>query len=222
MNENVSLKSKAASGMIWSAFGTFSSQGISFIIGIILARILMPSDYGLIGMLAIFFAFSNMIIESGFSNALIQKMDRTESDYSTIFFFNLLISAVIYLILFITAPFIAKFYNTPELTLLTRILSLNLIIGSLTIVQQARLRILFNFKSIALITLISVVVSGILGVLLAYQGFGVWALVAQNLCAVFVNSVLLFYFNKWYPQMVFSISGLKKLFGFSSGRERVV
>lgn len=216
MKNDSSLKSKAAKGMAWSAFGTFSSQGISFIIGIILARILMPSDYGLIGMLAIFFAFSNMIIESGFANALIQKIDRTESDYSTIFFFNFIVSVIIYLILYITAPLIANFYSTPELTLLTRILSLNLLIGSLSIVQQVRLKILFDFRSIALITLVSVIISGILGVALAYLNFGVWALVAQNLSAVFIKTLLLFYFNKWYPQFLFNLSSLKQLFGFSS------
>ena len=216
MKDDTSLKSKAASGMVWSAFGSFSSQGISFIIGIILARILMPSDYGLIGMLAIFFAFSNMIIESGFANALIQKIDRTESDFSTIFYFNLLVSIIIYLILYSTAPLIASFYNTPELLLLTRILSLNLLIGSLSIVQQVRLKILFDFKSIALITVISVIFSGILGVVLAYLNFGVWALVAQNLSAALIKTLLLFYFNKWYPKIVFNINSLKQLFGFSS------
>jgi O-antigen/teichoic acid export membrane protein len=216
MKDDTSLKSKAARGMIWSAFGTFSSQGISFVIGIILARLLMPSDYGLIGMLAIFFAFSNMIIESGFANALIQKIDRTESDFSTIFYFNLLVSIIIYLILYFTAPLIASFYNTPELKLLTRVLSLNLLIGSLSIVQQVRLKILFDFKSIALITLISVIFSGIFGVVLAYLNFGVWALVAQNLSAALIKTLLLFYFNKWYPQIVFNINSLKQLFGFSS------
>lgn len=216
MKDNSSLKSKATRGMIWSAFGTFSSQGISFIIGIILARILMPSDYGLIGMLAIFFAFSNMIIESGFANALIQKIDRTESDFSTIFFFNLLVSIIIYVILFLTAPLIAKFYNSPELTLLTRVLSLNLLIGSITIVQQVRLKILFDFRSIAMITLISVVISGIIGVVFAYLDFGVWALVAQNLSAEFIKAVLFFVLNKWYPQALFDFNSLKQLFGFSS------
>lgn len=216
MEDNTSLKSKAAKGMAWSAFGTFSAQGISFIIGIILARILTPSDYGLIGMLAIFFAFSNMVIESGFSNALIQKIDRTESDYSTIFFFNLLVSGSIYIILFFTAPLISKFYNTPELTLLTRVLSLNLLIGSFSIVQQARLKIMFDFKTMALITMISVIISGVFGVILAYRGFGVWALVGQNLSAAFIKTVLLFYFNKWYPSLIFSYSSIKQLFGFSS------
>lgn len=216
MKDNSSLKSKAAKGMAWSAIGTFSTQGISFVIGIILARILMPSDYGLIGMLAIFFAVSQVLVESGFSNALIQKIDRTETDYSTIFYFNLLVSFVIYLILFFLAPLIAQFYNAPELTLLTRVLSLNIPIGSLAIVQQARMKIMLDFKTPALITILSVAISGTLGVVLAYSGFGVWALVVQSLSSAIVKSLLLFIFNKWLPQFYFSISTLKQLFGFSS------
>jgi O-antigen/teichoic acid export membrane protein len=216
MKENSSLKSKAAKGMAWSAIGTFSTQGISFVIGIILARILMPSDYGLIGMLAIFFAVSQLLVESGFSNALIQKIDRTETDYSTIFYFNLLVSFVIYLILFFIAPLISQFYDSPELTLLTRVLSLNIPIGSLAIVQQARMKIMLDFKTPALITILSVAISGTLGVILAYSGYGVWALVVQSLSSTIVKTLLLFVFNKWLPQFYFSISTLKHLFGFSS------
>jgi len=213
---NQSLKSKAAKGMAWSAFGTFSSQGISFVIGIILARLLMPSDYGLIGMLAIFFAVSQLLVESGFSNALIQKIDRTETDYSTIFYFNLLVSFLIYLILFFIAPLIAQFYDAPELTLLTRVLSLNIPIGSLAIVQQVRMKIILDFKTPALITMLSVAISGSVGVVLAYSGYGVWALVVQSLSATVLRTLLLFFFNRWMPQYIFSISSLKQLFGFSS------
>jgi len=216
MPNNSSLKSKAAKGMAWSAFGTFSSQGISFAIGIILARLLMPSDYGMIGMLAIFFAVSQLLVESGFSNALIQKIDRTEDDYSTIFYVNLLVSIIIYLILFITAPFIAHFYNTPELTLITRVLSLNILIGSFAIVQQARLKILLDFKTPALITILSVAVSGAIGIVMAIYGYGVWALVIQSICATIVRTIFLFIFNRWLPKLVFSISSLKQLFRFSS------
>lgn len=216
MTNNSSLKSKAAKGMAWSAFGTFSTQGISFVIGIILARLLMPADYGLIGMLAIFFAVSQLFVESGFSSALIQKIDRTETDYSTIFYFNLLVSFALYLVLFFTAPLIAQFYNTPELTLLTRVLSLNILISALAIVQQARLKILLDFKTPAIITMISVAISGVLGVTLAYSGYGVWALVVQSLSATGIRTVLLFLFNKWIPKLVFSIFSLKQLFGYSS------
>jgi len=216
MSNNSSLKSKATKGMVWSAFGTFSSQAISFIIGIVLARLLIPSDYGLIGMLAIFFAVSTLLVESGFSNALIQKIDRTEADYSTIFYFNLFVSIAAYLLLFFSAPLIAHFYNTPDLSLLTRVLSLNIVIGSLAVVQHARMKILLDFKTPALITIFSVAISGTLGVSLAYSGFGVWSLVVQTLSASAIRTILLFVFNKWIPQLVFSINSLKTLFGFSS------
>lgn len=216
MPDSSSLKSKAAKGMVWSAFGTFSSQGISFIIGIILARLLTPSDYGLIGMLAILFAVSQLVVESGFSNALIQKIDRTESDYSTIFYVNLFASILIYLVLFFTAPLVSKFYKTPELTLLTRVLSLNIIIGSFAIVQQARLKIELDFKTPAIITLISVGISGMVGIAMAYFDYGVWALVAQSICLSILRTILLFLFNKWFPKLIFSFSSLKQLFKFSS------
>ncbi|MEI6139835.1 MAG: lipopolysaccharide biosynthesis protein [Mariniphaga sp.] len=213
---NQSLKSKAAKGMAWSAFGTFAVQGISFSIGIILARILMPSDYGLVGMLTLFFAISQLFVESGFSSALVQKINRTEEDYSTIFYFNLFVSVIFYSILFFIAPLIASFYNTPELILLTRVLSLNILVGSLTIVQQARLNIKLDFKTPALISIFSVIISGTLGVYLAYHGFGVWALVYQGLSASIVRAILLFILNKWLPMLTFSFSSLKQLFGFSS------
>lgn len=216
MTNNFSLKSKAATGIAWSTFGTFSTHGISFIIGIILARLLMPADYGLIGMLAVFFAISQLFIESGFSSALIQKLDRSEADYSTIFFFNLIISIVFYLILFFAAPLIAEFYKAPELTLLTRILSLNIIIGSLSIVQQARLKIMLDFKTPTLITLLSVAISGSLGVILAFTGLGVWALVVQSLTSTLIRTILLFIFNKWMPQFIFSIASFNQLFSYSS------
>lgn len=210
------LRSKIGKGMVWSAFGSFASQGISFAIGIVLARLLMPSDYGLIGMLAIFFILSQLFVESGFSNALIQKIDRTETDFSTIFYFNLFVSIGFYLILYFSAPFIARFYNTNELCLLTRVLSLNIIIGSFSIIQQARLKILLDFKTPALITLISVLISGILGILLAYSGFGVWALVIQSLSSTTIRSLLFYILTKWQPLFSFSFQSLKQLFGFSS------
>lgn len=202
--------------MAWSAIGTISTQGISFIIGIILARLLTPADYGLIGMLAIFFAIAQMLVESGFSNALIQKIDRTEEDYSTIFYFNLLISFILYFIFFFSAPLISDFYKTPELTNLTRVLSLNIPIGALAIVQMARLKVILDFKTPALVTLLSVLLSGTVGVLMAYSGYGVWALVIQSLSSTTIKTILLFIFHRWTPHLYFSIISIKQLFSFSS------
>lgn len=211
-----SLKTKAIKGMAWNTIDKITSQGISFIIGIILARLLSPSDYGLIGMLAIFFAIAALLVDSGFSNALVQKKNRTDADFSTIFYFNLLVSITLYLLLFFSAPFIAKFYNIPQLTNLTRILSLTIIINSLSLVQQSRLVVMIDFKSIALISVFSVLISGTTGIIMAYNGYGAWSLVAQTLTSAVVRAALLMYFNRWTPEMVFDMKSFRQLFSYSS------
>ncbi|NLW32497.1 MAG: lipopolysaccharide biosynthesis protein [Fibrobacter sp.] len=210
------FKEKAIKGFAWNTVEKIGVYAIRFIIGIILARILMPSDYGVIGMLAIFFAISELFVRSGFSEALIQRKDRTEVDYSTVFYFNLIVAVLFYIILFFSAPLIAKFYNVKELTLLTRVLSLNIIINALALVQQTKLTIRMDFKSQALISLFSVIISGPIGIFAALKGFGVWALVLQNIAGSLIRTFLLFYFNSWVPSLVFSLSSFKSLFGFSS------
>jgi len=210
-----SLKSKASIGMAWHAFNTFVVQGINVIAGIILARILMPSDYGLIGMLAIFIAISQLFIEGGFRTALIQKNNCSNADYSTVFYFNLVVAIILYFILFLSAPLIAKFYHTAELITLMRVLSLSLVINSLSIVQQARLYIKLNFKAYALVSLLAVVISASAGLFLAYSGFGVWALVIQGLSHSLIKTFFLFYFDRWFPQLMFSALSFKQLFRFS-------
>ncbi|MBU0768946.1 MAG: lipopolysaccharide biosynthesis protein [Proteobacteria bacterium] len=211
-----SLKNKAITGMIWNSIDKIAIKGVAFVIGIILARILMPADYGLIGMLAIFIAFSDMFVGGGLSMALIQKTDRTDVDYSTIFHFNLIVGLICYLILFFSAPLIAQFFNAPQLAMLTRVLSLIIIINALAIVQQTRLTIKLDFKTQALISLFSVVIGGAIGLFMAYRGFGVWALVSQTLSSSLVRAASLFYFNKWMPMLTFSVASFKQLFGFSS------
>lgn len=211
-----SLKNKAITGIAWNTIQKFAVQGISFVIGIILARILMPADYGLIGMLAIFFGISELFVESSFSSALIQKIDRTEVDYSTIFYFNLVVGVVFYIILFFSAPLIAQFFNAAQLIILTRVLSLNILIRSLSFVQSTRLTIKLDFKTQALISLFSVIIGGSIGILTAYRGFGVWALVIQSISISLVTTVSLFYVTKWMPLLIFSVSSFKQLFGFCS------
>lgn len=211
-----SLKNKALTGMTWNSIDKFAIQGIGFIISIILARLLMPADYGLVGILAIFFSFSELFIGSGFSIALIQKTDRDEVDYSTIFYFNVVISLISYVILFLCAPIIAQFFNAPQLITITKVLSLSVIINSFSIVQQTRLTIQMDFKTQAIISLLSVVISGSIGIFLAYQGCGVWALIAQILSASLIRTFSLFYINKWVPLVTFNFFSFKKLFGFSS------
>lgn len=210
------LRSRTVTGMAWNAIDKFAVTGISFIIGIILARILMPSDYGLIGMLGIFLAISDLLVSSGFSYALIQKKDRNEIDYSTIFYFNLVVGILFYIILFFTAPLIANFFNAPQLTVLTRVLSFTIILNALSLIQQTRLTIDLNFKTQALVSLFSVIISGSLGFFTAYYGFGVWALVIQSITNAFVRSSLLFYLNRWFPLFIFSWTSFRQLFKFSS------
>lgn len=203
-------------GVIWSAIERFSVQGISFILSIVIARLVTPGEYGLIAMLAIFMAIAQSFIDSGFGNALIQKKDRDEVDYSTVFYFNIGISLILYGILYICAPLIARFYNQPELTSVTRWIGLNLIFISLSIVQRTRLNIELNFKLQAKVSLAAVIISGIVGIILAYKGNGVWALVFQSLSNNLLSTIFLWVAAKWHPLLVFSISSFKKLFSFGS------
>ncbi len=211
-----SLKNKTAKGFLWSAAERFSAQGLQFLMGIILARLLTPADYGLVGMLAIFLAISQTFVDGGFADALIQKKDRTEVDYSTIFFFNIGIGIVFYFILFLIAPFIADFYNTPKLTLLTKVISLNIIINSFALVQRAKLTIELDFKTQTKASFTSIFVAGCIGILMAYKGYGVWALVIQVLIRNGLNTIILWLVSKWLPQFVFSKDSFIKLFYFGS------
>jgi teichuronic acid exporter len=211
-----SLKKKAINGILWSTVERFSVQGLQFIVGIILARLLLPSDYGLIGMMAIFLAISQTFVDSGFSNALIQKKNRNETDYSTVFYFNIGIGLFFYLILFFCAPLIANFYNTPELTSLTKFIGINVFISSLAVVQQAKLTIALDFKTQAKASFYSVIVGGVIGVTMAYKGYGVWALVVQSIVQNGLNTLFLWLLSKWMPKAVFSIASFKQLFSFGS------
>lgn len=210
------LKQKATKGVLWSAIERFSVQGVQFCIMIIMARLLTPNDYGLIGMLSIFLAVAQSLIDSGFSQALIRKQDRTEVDNSTIFYFNVVVSIILYLILFLFAPYIADFYNTPELCNITRVVCFSIIINSLAVVQRAILTIKIDFKTQAKISLIATIISGITGIILAYSGYGVWALVIQSLINSFLNTILLWVLSKWRPIKAYSWKSFKELFSFGS------
>lgn len=211
-----SVKHQAVKGVMWSAIERFSVQGIQFVLTIIIARLILPSEYGLIAMLSIFFAIAQTFVDSGFSNALIQKKDRTEVDFSTIFYFNIFIAFVAYGILFVSAPSIASFYKEPALTTVTRWVGLSLILNSLSVIQRAKLTVRVDFRTQAKASLVAVIVSGLIGVLLAYQGYGVWALVFQTLSSSFLNTLLLWTFAKWLPLWCFSWVSFKSLFSFGS------
>lgn len=209
-------KSQVAKGMGWTALERFGSQLIQFLIGLMLARLLMPDDYGLIGMLAIFIAISQVFLDSGFANALIQKKDRSDADYSTVFWFNLMVSLLIYGILYVAAPFIARFYSQPLLCSVTRVYSLSIIINGLSIVQTARLSIELNFRLQAVVSIIAIVVSGAIGIVMAVLGAGVWALVWQGIASAGVRTLLLWVFGGWKPLTVFSGESFRTLFSFGS------
>jgi O-antigen/teichoic acid export membrane protein len=186
-----SIKLKTIRGVFWSSIERFSVQGIQFVLGVIMARLLDPSDYGVIGMLAIFLAISQTFIDSGFSNALIRKQDRTEADFSTVFYFNIGVGLFFYLLLFFAAPFIARFYNTPILKGITKVVTLNLLFNSLAVVQRAKLTIAVDFKRQAKASLIAVILSGAIGLFMAYTEFGVWALASQSVLNTGFNMILL-------------------------------
>lgn len=211
-----SLKHQAVKGVMWSAVERFSVQGIQFILTIIIARLVLPSDYGLIAMLSIFLAIAQVFVDSGFSNALIQKRNRTEEDFSTVFYFNILVALLVYGVLYISAPFIASFYGEPELKIVTRWVGLNVVLSALLLVQRTRLLIVSDFRTLAKASLIAVIISGSIGVCLAWVGYGVWALVAQSLGNTFLNVILLWKFVAWVPKRTFSVDSFRELFAFGS------
>lgn len=208
------LKQKAAIGMMWSALEKYSSMFISFISGIILARLLTPYDYGCIGMLAIFMALAEVFIDGGFASALIQKKTPTQEDYSTIFYWNLIMAVVVYIVLFFAAPTIARFYKVPLLCSVLRVQALVLFIYAFTIVQQNQLKKKLNFKVLSITTIVTSLISLSITIYMAYNGFGVWALVAQNLITAAIPAIVFWFFVRWRPVFVFSWKSFKELFGF--------
>lgn len=211
-----SLKQKTTKGLFWSSVERFSNQGVSFVFSIILARILAPSDFGIVAMIGIFFAVAQSFVDSGFSNALVRKTDRREEDLSTCFYFNIGVGIVAYIVLFFIAPFVATFYNQPILSPIIRITGLGVVLNSLCVVQQALFTIKIDFKSQAKVTLSATLISGIVGVILAYQGYGVWALVWQGVILALVRMGLLWLMSKWHPKTGFSKSSFDYLFGYGS------
>lgn len=203
-------------GVFWNGLEKVLTKGSTFVIGIILARLLAPSDYGLMGMLTIFVMLSNVIIEGGFAKALIQKKDCDNADYSTAFISNVGVSLLIYVILFFSAPLVANFYDEPKLIALLRILAINFMLGALNIVQRAKLMADVDFKSLAQINVASTIIGGALGIFMAYNGFGVWSLVGQTIGSTLVMVVLFPFYSKWKPTLLFNLASFKRLFGFGS------
>lgn len=210
------LKQKTKKGLYWSAASNFANQGMRFVFGLILARLLSPDAYGVIGMLTVFLCIVQVFIDCGFSQALIAKQDRTQTDFSTEFFFNIGIGLIGYCLLFISAPFIAEFYNMPLLTSVLRVVGLGVIINSLCVVQSAQFAIRLDFKTPAKLAVITNIFSGVVGIFLAYCGYGVWALVFQQIAGNFLNGILLWILAGWRPTLEFSRDSFRYLWSYGS------
>lgn len=213
---STSLKQKTISGVVWSSLQRFGTMGINFISNIVLARLLTPDDYGCIGMLMIFIVLSNTFLDGGFGSALIQKKRPTSEDYSTIFYWNIFLSIVLYGILYICSPLIANFYDIPLLSKVLRVQGVVLILNAFGIIQANQLRKQLKFKSIAKVSLTASLVSVIVAITMAYMGWGVWSLVAQQIMMPLVSTFLYWIYSTWRPLWVFSRSSFKELFGFGS------
>lgn len=209
------LKDKTVKGVGWSAADNVISYAVSFVVSIILARLLTPDDYGLLGLIGIFTAISATITTAGFGNALIRKKSPSNADYNTVFIFNLATSIVLYFVLFLCAPAISRFFGREELVALTRVSSLSIVIGALALTQRVQLTKRIDFKTQMKIKLIAYFSSGVIGIVMAFLGFGVWALVAQHLSSSLLEMVCLWLFNKWIPKLYFSKDSFRELFGYS-------
>ena len=212
----MSLKQKTISGLQWSFIDSFASQGVQFIVGIILARLLSPKDFGLIGLLTIFIAVSQSFIDSGFATALIRKKNCSQNDYSTVFYFNIGVSIICYFILFIFSGAISSFFKEPQLKVLVQVLGLGLVLNSFAIIQQTIYTKELNFKLQMWVSIIASLGSGIVSVPMAYSGFGIWSLVALTLSRYSITTFLLWIWSKWKPVLFFSKTSFIELFSFGS------
>jgi len=210
------LKNKTLNALLWSATERIGLQGIQFVVSIILARLLLPEEFGLIAMLAVFLAIADSFISSGFGHALIQKQGATHIDECSIFYFNVLVSFIVAVFLSLAAPWIANFYNQPQLILMIYALSLNLIISAFGLVQITLLSKRLNFRLQQKVSIISAMASGIIGVIMALKGFGVWSLVLMQLGNTVFRTSLLWIFSTWRPSWIFSFDALRSMFAFGS------
>lgn len=209
------LKEKIMGAVAWSSIDRFGQQAIQFMIGLVLARLLSPADFGLIGMMMVFSALSFVLIESGFGLALVRKKDADETDFNTIFYFNIFTSLLLYILLFFSAPIIADFFNQPKLVVIGRVLFLAILFNALYLVPFVKLGKILDYKTIAKVNLISTALSGICGAALAFMDYGVWALVAQQVLYHFFRMINFHLFVKWKPKALFSFSVIREFWSFS-------
>jgi O-antigen/teichoic acid export membrane protein len=213
MSDN--LKQKMIGALTWSTIDRFGQQFVQLVFGIILARLLSPKEFGLIGMLVIFSSISFVLVESGFGLALIRKQDTSEKDYNSVFYFNIFVSIFLYLFFFFLTPAIADFFNQPQLVLLGRVVFLSILFNALYLIPYNQLGKAMDFKTLAKVNLLSTLLSGSLGVTLAFLEFGVWSLVAQSVSYQFFRMLFFHSFVKWKPKLIFSFSVIRELWKFS-------
>jgi|WetSurMetagenome_2_1015567.scaffolds.fasta_scaffold16560_4 teichuronic acid exporter len=212
----MSLKNQAINAVVWNSIGNFTTLGIEFVIGIILARLLAPQEFGLMATIMIVINISQIFINSGFSQAIVRKPTCTQDDYSTAFYFNLAAGTFLFGILLITAGPISRFFSNPELKPLIQVLGTVLIIGSLSLIQQAKLTRKIDFKLQSKVTITASVISGLIAIVLAVKGFGVWSLVVKTLANQCLTTVMLWFLNPWKPDLIFNMESFRELFGFGS------
>lgn len=210
------LRKKTSKGLFWNSIHNFSMSGIQFLLMLIMARLLSPEDYGTVGLISVFITISHVFIDSGFSTALIRKKDRTQTDLSTVFYFNIGMSLVCYMVIFVTSPFIANFFDRVELTSILRVMALSLIFNSFNSIQVAVLNYTMQFKKQAFISVTHTFGSGVIGLIFAVCGFGVWSLVIQSVSRQIIGMILYWTRCPWKPSFVFSRQSFNELFGFGS------
>ena len=209
-----SLRNKTLSGSFWSLADNLAGSGITFLVGLVLARLLTPQEYGVIGIIMIFIAVFNSIVDSGFSNALIRKNDADDTDYNTVFFFNLLISVLLFFVLYFSANAISSYFQIPILVPVTKVMALIVIINAFAIIQRTILVKNIDFKTQTKVSLVASLVSGLVGIGMAVMGYGVWSLVGQQISRQLMNSLMLWFFNRWRPGLKVSGKSFRELFGF--------
>ncbi len=210
----MTTKAKAVSGVLYTFLQQFSGQGIGFLVSIVLARILLPEEFGVIAMITVFMGIGNTLVNGGLTSSLIRTSEADQKDFSTVFFFNLLGSILVYLLLFISAPLIADFFEEPILLNLTRLYGVTFIINAFSTVQTTRLTQKMDFKTQLKVSIPSLIGSGVLGIVLAYWGFGVWSLVWMYISQAFLNSLQLWLVTNWKPSLIFDVSKFKYHFNF--------
>lgn len=210
------LADRTIKSSVWSVVDVLLRQGIGFIISIILARLLSPSDYGIIGILMIFIALFNVFVDSGFSAGLIRKIDRTEDDLNTAFLFNIGVAILVYLVIFIVSPYIAFFFDNYDLCNLLRVLGLTLIISSFNLVQNSILIFTMRIRQLTTVSALAQISTGIVAIYLGYKGWGVWTLVFQQIASAAFTAILLFFTTGWRPKIQWNGASFSYLWSFGS------